>query len=65
VRCSEADAEPRFDGVDWSFSSAVTSCTRRGVAGWGFATKGGIGVRFSMIKYAGVKSATAHAKSVN
>ena len=34
VRCSVMDAEPRFDGVDWSFSSTVVLPTRRGVANW-------------------------------
>jgi hypothetical protein len=50
VRCSDADAEPRFDGVDWSFPPAETSRTRRGVIGCGLTALGGVGVRLSMIQ---------------
>jgi hypothetical protein len=48
VRCSEADAEPRFDGVDWSFLLVAMSRTRRGVVG-SLTAFGGVGVRLSMI----------------
>jgi hypothetical protein len=50
VRCSDVDAEPRFDSVDWSFPPAETSSTRRGVIGCGLTGLGGVGVRLSMIK---------------
>jgi hypothetical protein len=50
VRCSDADAEPRFDSVDWSLPPVETSNTRRGVVGCGLTTLGGVVVLLSMIK---------------
>ena len=50
VRCSNIDAEPRFDGVDRSSPPAEASSTRRGVVGSGLPAFGGVGVRLIMIK---------------